>query len=135
VALQLLFQADFNPDVDHESIEQFVRGRIREAKDQAFCLALYRGVRHHQTEIDEKLAAVAENWRLPRMNAVDRNVLRLGAFELLFDRSNPVAVVINEAIELSRRFGSKDSPAFVNGLLDRVAQDHVATTDPAPESN
>lgn len=122
VALQLLFQLDFNPNVDRPAIEQFVQGRIRDAKDREFCLRLYDGVRQNLPAIDERLAEVAENWRLPRMHAVDRNVLRLGAYELLYERETPVAVIITEAIELSRRFGNKDSPAFVNGLLDRIAQ-------------
>lgn len=122
VALQLLFQLDFNPNVDRRAIEQFVQGRIRDAKDREFCLRLYDGVRQNLPAIDERLAEVAENWRLPRMHAVDRNVLRLGAYELLFERETPVPVIITEAIELSRRFGNKDSPAFVNGLLDRIAQ-------------
>src|SRR5439155_6570780 len=88
-----------------------------------FCLNLYDGVLKHQAEIDPKLAAIAENWRLSRMPPVDRNVLRLGAFELLFDPAGqPVPVVIDEAIELARRFGSKDSAGFVNGILDRVAR-------------
>jgi N utilization substance protein B len=72
------------------------------------------------TEIDDHLSAAAANWRLPRMPAVDRNVLRIGVLELL-DASDalPPAVVINEAIELARRYGSADSPAFVNGVLDQ----------------
>jgi N utilization substance protein B len=66
------------------------------------------------------LAAAAENWRLPRMAAVDRNILRLGAYELLFTPATPSAVALNEAIELARRYGSADSPGFINGVLDRL---------------
>lgn len=134
VALQLLFQFDFNPRVDRRVIEQFVHGRIRDARDREFCLRLYDGVRQNLRRIDERLAEVAENWRLPRMHAADRNVLRLGVYELLHERETPIPVVITEAIELSRRFGSKDSPAFVNGLLDRIAQkrDTEASTPVEP---
>ena len=125
VALQLLFQRDLNPKpVPRPDIERFARDRLTDdAEAAAFCLALYDGVAARQAEIDPKLSATAENWRLNRMLPVDRNVLRLGAYELLFDPAGqPVAVVIDEAIELARRFGSKESPGFVNGILDRIAR-------------
>jgi N utilization substance protein B len=145
VALQLLFQRDQNPQpVPRPAVEQFARDRLSdEAEPTAFCLALYDGVVSHQAEIDPKLSATAENWRLNRMLPVDRNVLRLGAYELLYDPGNqPVEVIIDEAIELARRFGSKDSPGFVNGILDRVSKmrgaepgtPNPARPDPAPES-
>jgi N utilization substance protein B len=118
VALQLLFQRDHNPHVSRDAIERFVRGRLREPALEPFCLSLYDGVVAHLPDIDQQLAAAAENWRLPRMAVVDRNVLRLGAYELLFAPDTPAAVAIDEAIELARRFGSADSPAFVNGVLD-----------------
>ena len=89
----------------------------------AYCLALYDGVVAHKDRIDPLLTSAATNWRLSRMMPVDRNVLRLGTYELLFDPTGqPLEVVINEAIELSRRFGSEDSSAFVNGVLDKVAK-------------
>jgi N utilization substance protein B len=88
---------------------------------------LYDGVVQHLTEIDARIAAVAQNWRLPRMAIVDRNVLRLGAYELLFAAEpTPVPVALDEAIELARRFGSADSPAFVNGVLDKLHPERKA---------
>lgn len=120
VALQLLFQHDHNPGVDRAVLEQFVRDRLRNPSLEPFCLSLYDGVLTHLADIDRHLADAAENWRLPRMAAVDRNVLRLGAYELLFAPDTPSAVALDEAIELARRYGSADSPAFVNGVLDRV---------------
>jgi len=120
VALQLLFQFDFNPTVERAVQEQFARERLKDAELERFCLTLYDGTLAERPGIDERLAKVAENWRLPRMTAVDRNVLRLGAYELLFMPETPPAAVLNESIELARRYGSKDSPAFVNGVLDRV---------------
>ena len=120
VALQLLFQRDHNPAVDRVALERFARDRLREPALVSFCLALYDGVVANAGPIDEKLTQTAENWRLPRMAGVDRNVLRLGASELLFNPDTPTSVVINEAVELARRFGSADSPAFVNGILDRL---------------
>lgn len=119
VALQLLFQHDQNPGVERSAIERFVRGRLHEAASEAFCLSLYDGVLDRLQTIDQRLTEAAENWRLPRMAAVDRNVLRLGAYELAYSSDTPASVALDEAIELGRRFGSADSPAFVNGVLDR----------------
>jgi N utilization substance protein B len=120
VALQALFQRDHNPRVERSAIEQFVRDRLREPDLQAFCLQLLDGVLAHLADIDQRLTDAAENWRLSRMATVDRNVLRLGVFELLFAADTPANVALDEAIELARRFGSADSPSFVNGVLDKI---------------
>jgi N utilization substance protein B len=122
VALQLLFQHDHNAGVAREAIENFVRERIRDSESREFCLALYDGVMAHGADIDQRLTAAAENWRLPRMAGVDRNILRLGAYELLFAPPTPPAVCLDEAIELAHRYGSAESAAFVNGVLDRMRQ-------------
>ena len=119
VTLQLLFQHDLNPTVPRPVLEAFARERLKDAEMESFCLGLFDGVISHISQIDERLGAAAENWRLPRMTVVDRNVLRLGAYELLFV-DVPAAAAINEAIELARRYGAKDSPGFVNGVLDKV---------------
>lgn len=126
VALQLLFQRDHNPEVQRSAQEQFARDRLKEAELEKFCLTLYDGVVSNLAEIDQKLAGSAENWRLPRMSTVDRNVLRLGAFELLYGKDAPTGVAFDEAIELARRYGSADSPAFVNGVLDRLRRESVS---------
>ena len=123
VALQLLFQRDHNPNIPRADIERFAADRLHNEKLQAFCLSLVDGVLTHQAEIDQKLAAAAENWRLARMPTVDRNLLRLGAFEMLYQKENPPAVVLDEVIELARRFSTSDSSAFVNGVLDRLRQE------------
>ncbi len=138
VALQLLFQRDHNPGIERAVQEQFIRDRLREPILQEFCQRLFDGFVAHQEEIDRRLAAAAENWRLPRMAAVDRNVLRLGAFELLYSQETPPAVAFDEAIELARRYGSSESPAFVNGVLDRLRREALAaktpSADPAPST-
>ena len=108
--------------------------RQSDTQSAVFCLSLFDGVRTHLNEIDERLAHAAENWRLPRMAAVDRGALRLGAYELLYTPDTPVGVVMDEAIELARRFGAADSPAFVNGVLDRLRKDAGGTTEPPAES-
>src|SRR6266700_1345432 len=128
VALQLLFQRDHNPGVDLVAIERFIQDRLADPGLQTFCRTLFDGVVGHAAEIDERLTQAAENWRLPRMAGVDRNVLRLGAFELLFSSETPAGVTLNEAIELARRFGSADSPGFVNGVLDQIRRSLVPPT-------
>ena len=127
VALQLLFQRDLNPKVSRKAIEQFVRDRLREVSLVPFCLTLYDGVELLRVTLDENLAAAAENWRVSRMAIVDRNVLRMGAFELLYTPETPCQVAFDEAIELARRFGSANSPAFVNGVLDRLRKNALPT--------
>jgi N utilization substance protein B len=128
VALQLLYQHDVNPRtrMARPAVERFVHDRLKDAAVEPFTLSLYDGVLAHAAAIDQKLGEAAANWRLPRMAAVDRNVLRIGAFELLFLPETPANVVIDEAIELARRYGSKDSSAFVNGVLDRLRQNSAA---------
>lgn len=126
VALQLLFQRDLNPDVPQLAQSRFARDRLRDPGLTAYCLTLYQGTVANLAAVDEKLAVAAENWKLHRMAVVDRNVLRLGAYEILFDAETPSPVALNEAIELARRYGSADSPAFVNGVLDRIARTRSA---------
>jgi N utilization substance protein B len=135
VALQLLFQFDSNSTVSRPAQEQFVRDRLRDPELEPFCLKLFDGVQANRQEIDRQLTEAAENWRLSRMAGVDRNVLRMGAYELMFEPEAPVAAIIDEAIELARRYGSKDSPAFVNGVLDRVAQLRSPTAETPAEPN
>jgi transcription antitermination protein NusB len=121
VALQVLCQRDANRAVNPAFAEQFVRERLREEPTRDYANKLIDGVTTRSEEIDKLLTAAAENWRLSRMAMVDRNVLRLGAFELLVNHPDaPPAVVLDEAIELARRFGSAESAAFVNGVLDQI---------------
>jgi transcription antitermination protein NusB len=123
VALQLLLQREHNAKMDRAALEQFARDRLSEEPLRKFCLFLFDGVVANLPDIDAKISAAAENWRLSRMPTVDRNILRLGAFELLFMQDTPPAVVFDEAIELARRYGTEDSSAFVNGVLDRMRRE------------
>lgn len=88
---------------------------------QTFAKELVAAAVDRTKEIDELIASASKNWRIDRMSRVDRNILRLGACELLAFRDVPVKVVINEAVELAKRFGTSESSAFVNGVLDRIA--------------
>lgn len=130
--MQLLFQRDHNLGMQRTAIEEFARSRLREPELAQLCLELYDGTVAHQDDIDQRLQASAENWRLPRMAVVDRNVLRLGAFELLHYPQTPPAVAFDEAIELARRYGTAESAAFVNGVLDRVRREAAAPATPTP---
>lgn len=123
VALQLLFQHDLNSAVPRAAVERFAHERLDDAELESFALGLFDHARSNARDIDARLSRAAENWKLHRMAVVDRNTLRLGVCELLHLPETPQAVVLNEAIELARRFGSADSPAFVNGVLDRVRKE------------
>ena len=133
VALQLLFQQDLNAKpVPRPAIEQFAHDRVRDADSIAFALSIFDGVLAHRAAIDELIVKTAENWRLNRINPSDRNVLRIGVYELRFAATlEPKSAVLNEAIELARRYGGEDSPTFVNGILDAVANAVVPVTPAA----
>lgn len=88
-----------------------------------YASSLVTGVVEHLEEIDERIAAVAQNWTLERMPIVDRNIIRLAAYEVLFCDEIPTGVAINEAVELAKAFGTDDSPKFVNGVLGRIASE------------
>ncbi|WP_437204833.1 transcription antitermination factor NusB [Planctomicrobium sp. SH664] len=119
VAIQMLYQVDLNPDVDGRMVRNMIADRLNDEDLKGFTWWLFAGVMEHRAELDERIQSVAENWKLSRMAATDRAVLRLGAFELL-KTTTPVGVVIDEAIELAKKFGSSQSSQFVNGLLDRL---------------
>jgi len=98
---------------------------IEEARKDALSFAdeIVQGVRQHHDEIDRLIRAASEHWEIPRMGAVDRTVLRIGAYELLCVPDNPVGVVINDAVEIARKYSSNEGARFVNGVLDHVARD------------
>lgn len=126
VALQVLYQIEQNPGVPATEVRQFINRRtLGEPKLAEFTAALIAGVREHQSQIDAMIQEVAENWRLDRMAAIDRNILRLGAYEALFCSEVPAKVAINEALELAKRYSTSQSSRFVNGILDRVLQLHA----------
>ena len=119
VALQILFEDDVNPRATVADMKQFVSGRLNNSPElEEFCMSLILGVRRNQAELDEQLSRIADNWSISRMAATDRNVMRLGAFEILYT-DTPDRAAINEAVELAKRFGSAQSAQFVNGILDK----------------
>ena len=123
VVLQILYEDDLNPDRNMAVSDKFLRDRLNHDEQLVpFACELLAGVRRNRGELDALLEQRAENWSLARMAVTDRNVLRLATYEMLYTET-PARVVINEAIELARRYGSKQSSQFVNGVLDRVLRD------------
>ncbi|WP_080799501.1 transcription antitermination factor NusB [Arabiibacter massiliensis] len=121
-ALQVLYSSE----ITDESPAAIAEGANRLAEDgplPPYALALVRGVEAHRCAIDEHLAATSENWSLMRMPIVDRSILRLATYEMMYVDDVPTSVAINEAVELAKDFGGEDeSPRFVNGVLGRIAK-------------
>jgi transcription antitermination protein NusB len=122
-ALQMLFQWD----ITHDSIEQ-IASTFFEAQEEnpgvaEFARLLVTRTVEHVEQIDALIQRHAEHWRLDRMATVDRNLLRMATQEFLFDKETPKTVVINEAIEIARRFSTQESPQFINGILDSIKKE------------
>lgn len=122
IALQILFQTEYAPQISFEDLfsiydEQKDRGIIKYADD------LVRGVQTHKMKVDEKIQDASRHWKIDRMGGVDRNILRISVYEMMFasEMIEP-KVAINEAIEVAKLFGSQESAAFVNGILDQVVR-------------
>ncbi|MDY7229937.1 transcription antitermination factor NusB [Hyalangium rubrum] len=125
-ALQALYQLEMTAGTTpYEALTSAWAASAEEGKPDPdavkFAQELVEGVHAHQAEIDQLIEKHSHNWRLDRMSRIDRNVLRLGVFELKYRPDIPKKVSINEAVELGKNFGTEESSAFVNGLLDRVA--------------
>jgi len=119
VALQILFQDDLNPADPPNDALPFLRQRLNQEDLLTFSAELISGVRQHRAALDNILANFTEHWSVSRMATTDRNILRLAAFEMLFLKT-PHRIAMDEAIELSKRFGTSQSSQFINGILDRV---------------
>ena len=120
LALQALYQLDIQGDAFAEEVGDYVRDEEHDAETADFAIELVRGVFVERDAIDAAIRAVAQNWDLERMAVVDRNVLRMATHELMHLDEIPPKVSINEAIELGKRFSTKNSGAFINGILDRI---------------
>jgi N utilization substance protein B len=129
VVLQMLYQIDVNPDVAAVAVREMIHEQLPDEDLQTFAWSLFAGVRENRGSLDARIGTAAENWTLARMAPTDRNALRLGAYELLFT-DTPHRVVIDETIELARRFGTAQSPQFVNGILDRLIPPEKRQSDP-----
>jgi len=127
-ALQALYHLELSPASPAQAIDaagaaenvETTNGAILDPDGRQFALELVAGVRGALPELDALIQQHSHHWRIDRMSRIDRNVLRLGVFELKFRPEIPLKVTINEAVELGKRFGTEDSSAFVNGLLDKI---------------
>jgi len=120
LAVQMLYQWEVGKDSPHEVVATFIGAQKKDAPAESFARSLFEGTVEDISPIDQLLREHAEHWRLERMAAIDRNVLRLALFELRHHPETPAAVVINEALEIARRFSGEGSAEFVNGVLDAV---------------
>ncbi|PIP29535.1 transcription antitermination factor NusB [Candidatus Kuenenbacteria bacterium CG23_combo_of_CG06-09_8_20_14_all_36_9] len=126
IAMQTLYEWDFNhrsqklDKLTNDNIEQYAGG----IEDTEFIVHLVKGVVKHQTEIDEKIVKYAPEWPLDKITALDRNILRLGIYEMMYEIGEvPPKVIINEAIEMAKTFSGSSSGKFVNGVLGAVYSD------------
>ena len=122
-ALQMLFAIEATSgDVD-QAISDFWRELPGDAEGREYADELVRGVRRDADKLDERIRAASQNWRLERMARIDRNALRLGTYELLTRTDVPRAVVLDEAVELAKRYASEDAAKLVNGILGRIVRE------------
>jgi N utilization substance protein B len=139
VALQFLYQLDLGGDDDPTPHEpDFWARHSLDDNAQTFARHLVHGAKANQVKIDQLISQCAEHWNLDRMSAVDRNILRMAIFELLWQPNVPPKVAINEAIEIAKKFGTQESSRFINGILDRVHKElrpSVAADTPGPASH
>jgi N utilization substance protein B len=136
LAMQVLFQMDINGDDSKEALELFCSHFEVPKKAKPFFLELVAGVRARRNEIDSLIEKSSDNWKLSRMSGMDRNIIRVAVYELLHCRDIPAKVSINEAIDIGKKFGTEQSPGFINGILDNIniSLDKKALTDAPTKS-
>jgi N utilization substance protein B len=129
IVLQLLYEDDLNPNHDPNLADGFIAKRLLGNKPLTqFARELLGGVRKNRYKVDQMLSQRATNWSLRRMSAIDRNILRMAAFEMVY-AATPGRVAINEAVEIAKRYGGKNSGTFVNGVLDRVLREVIESQE------
>jgi transcription antitermination factor NusB len=123
LALKFLYQTEFNSESPDLELNRFCERANASEEVHNFTQALIKKFLLHEKEVDELLKKVSTHWAPDRMAVIDKNIIRLGICELLFDSTTPPKVVINEAVELAKKFGTEESPDFINGILDKVLKD------------
>ncbi len=124
-ALQVLYQWNITKQEAIKALSQFQEHFSSDGEADEFLKRLVLGVLEHRQELDRLIEQYSENWRLDRINIIERNILRMALFELLYCEEIPPKVTINEAIDLGKRYGSEDSGGFINGILDRIQNEVV----------
>ncbi|MBI2434534.1 MAG: transcription antitermination factor NusB [Candidatus Hydrogenedentes bacterium] len=134
-ALQFLYGQDLTQYNWQEILEDFWQQNPSRPSIRAYGEKLIRGVCAHQAELDEEIHQALDRWSPERIGYVERAILRIAVYEMLHMPDVPPSVAINEAIEVSKRFGAEEAPRFINGVLDRVGRTHVAADSPAAEGD
>ena len=134
-AVQFLFCSDINPELTPAEIDSFFDSiRPASAKVREFAKTLASGVCEHRQEIDSVIEKHTDNYRLERVSAVDRSILRLAVYEIVYREDIPSPVSINEAIEVAKRFGTEESGRFVNGILDHLNREIAGRRRDSPDA-
>jgi N utilization substance protein B len=120
LALQMLFQFDMAGNTPDTIVDTFEDLQKSKANTREFAEKIFRGTVDHMSEIDDMIQAQADNWRLTRMAVVDRNIIRMSIYEFLHETDTPKLVIIDEAIEIAKKFGTQKSSQFINGILDGI---------------
>lgn len=120
LALQMLFQLDLSGNDAEHILRHFDDVKRAREDVRRFATRLFSGTVEHREEIDDLISRQAERWKMSRMAAVDRNIIRMSVYELLYEKETPRLVVIDEAIEIGKRFGNEKSSQFINGILDGI---------------
>ena len=119
-AIQILFQLEFDDSLPGQVIDGYWQSRKAPKEIVEYGTWLVEGIIHHKDEIDRIVQSVSEHWRISRMAVVDRNILRLAVFEFLYEKDLDKAIVINEAIEIAKKYSSDQASMFINGVLDAI---------------
>ena len=128
LALQVLYQEELGGQESLMDFEEFCTHFQVNKKAMPYAIRLLDGVREKRDEINQLISRHAENWRLERMSVIDRNILRLAVYELHYQDDVPASVVINEAVEIAKRYSTDDSGSFINGILDSMAKEETTGT-------
>jgi len=123
--LQILFQLEFNDSQLDKTISQFLENKKADKEEEELCTRLICGIVANQAEIDKIIQSASQNWRISRMAIVDKNILRMAAYEMLYDKDLAPAIIINEAIEIAKKYSSEQSATFINGILDALNKKKV----------
>lgn len=120
LALQMLYQHDLSGNSPDAIVDTFEDLQKTKPNTREFATRIFRGTVDHLGQIDEMITAQADNWRLTRMAVVDRNIIRMSVYEFMHENDTPKLVIIDEAIEIAKKFGTQKSSQFINGILDGI---------------
>lgn len=123
LVIQFLYLTEMNEGEIENQLKSFWESNSCQEDVQSFTEEILNNIFDHKKEIDTLLEKYSDNWTLSRMTVIDRNLLRMAASELMFSKTVPPKVVIDEALEIAKKFGSEDSPNFINGVLDRILKE------------